>query len=179
MRNADRMIAEKTEEANQISEKGKSLQSEVSRLRVIAESYENMRRNKLSGYGRNVSRVMEEITKCTNERKWRGQPPIGPFGLHIQLKKKDCRSVVESSLNHLLNGFGVDNIEDQRLLNRILQKYNCPNTVYKYQAVRNFDFRSGLPENSLETILDVIEVCGPFFAFYISNLRSLPGKNFV
>jgi hypothetical protein len=74
----------------------------------------------------------------------------------------------------LLNGFGVDNIEDQRLLNGILQRRNCPNTVYKYQAARNFDFRSGQPDKSLETIFDVIEVKLLFFAF-----SSIPNFMFI
>lgn len=141
-----------------LGEKGRTYHQELNSMKAAAVTLQNMRSNRLNGYGRNIVGAMREIEEATANRRWKGMPPIGPFGLHIQLKRQECRLVVESLLNHLLNGFGVDNTDDQRFLQTILKNHRCNNTVYKYQAVRDFNYISGTPDKSLQTILDVIEV---------------------
>ncbi|KAJ3334181.1 Structural maintenance of chromosomes protein 6, partial [Kappamyces sp. JEL0680] len=79
--------------------------------------------------------------------------------MHVVLEDMRYQSVVESHLNHALNGFGVETAEDHDLLSKVLTHFRChKNTIYKYKLNSSFDYSSGCPDKSLRTMLDILKI---------------------
>ncbi len=56
------------------------LKSQMNYLDQNIQQLERQRKDRLHAYGREMPRVIETIQEFTRQRKWKGKPPIGPFG---------------------------------------------------------------------------------------------------
>lgn len=147
-----------THEIDQTKNLGNRLGDELKNLDSNRSRMISQRKNHLAVFGQGVPQVVQEIERLENERKWRGKKPIGPFGAHMKLKDRKFRSAVESHLKHLIPGFAVDCHDDQQLLQQVLDRFRCKSVVYKYRDQGTFDFSSGIPDRSLVTINDILDV---------------------
>lgn len=77
-------------------------------------------------------------------------------GQFMKLEDQSFRLVIESHLNHVLNGFGVSCHEDSILLKSLMGRYRLRNTIYKYSVNKNFDFSKGQPSRNLRTMYDLL-----------------------
>jgi chromosome segregation ATPase len=77
-------------------------------------------------------------------------------GQFIKLEDQSYRLVIESHLNHVLNGFGVSCHDDSLLLQKMMSHYRLRNTVYKYSYKKDFDFSQGMPAGNLRTMYDLL-----------------------
>jgi structural maintenance of chromosomes protein 6 len=133
---------------------------------VIKESLHKLKGqdgNKLAAYGGKyknktaVSNFIKEIEDMERQQKWRGSKPIGPFGLHVKLLNKNYNKIIHSLLHQTLNAIGVETIEDQKTLQRLMSKYNLQFTVFKYSK-RRIDYKNAMPDRAYTTILDCLEI---------------------
>ena len=75
-------------------------------------------------FGPNMIKVVNAIKEYEKQGKWTGSTPIGPFGLHVRVQDKKYVEIAETILKHFLSGFGVETLQDARLLDKILRKHN-------------------------------------------------------
>ena len=107
--------------------------------------------------GQSVQKVLRDIEQYAREGRWRGYRPIGPFGLHVKLKRSEYQNIIETLLNDTLNAMGVETLEDADLLRSIMKKHNCKMNVYrcKRDAIQ---FQSGEASQDYLTVLRCLEI---------------------
>lgn len=167
----DAESAKRSEACQEIDNLGKETPELERKVQIAEDSVNRMKRevdqtrnhireinaqmnDRLSAFGNSMSHVVRDI----NASRWVGSKPVGPFGCHISLNDQKFRVVIESYLSRILNSFCVENDQDYRQLQSILQKHRCQAGIYKYRAKKDFDFSSGQPAKNLRTILDVLQV---------------------
>lgn len=87
--------------------------------RRITDIRESVRDN-LRPFGEGIAAVLQDIHSMANQRKWRGQTPIGPLGKFVKLKDLKWGDLVEANLGATLNAFVVETREDEELLRSTL-----------------------------------------------------------
>lgn len=127
---------------------------DISNVRNQIRDYEANKGGRLAAYGSGdvaMNSVLREIDELDKQRRWAGQKPIGPFGLYLELKRPEYASIIETLLKDTLNSFGVENVQDQRLLLGILKKNRCQCSIFKYEN-RSFDFQRGEASEQFTTV---------------------------
>ncbi|KAG8962376.1 Structural maintenance of chromosomes protein 6 [Tulasnella sp. 419] len=100
-------------------------------------------KNKLSAFGNNVDKILEEI----QQRTWKGQAtPIGPLGLYVTLKDKDFKDVLQIQLGRTMMSFAVSHLDDRRQLEAILKRYQNQQPIIVAEP-DIFDYSSGVPKD--------------------------------
>ncbi|KAI9284702.1 hypothetical protein BC943DRAFT_307252 [Umbelopsis sp. AD052] len=115
---------------------------------------QSQKENRLRAFGHNMPELVERISQ---EKRWRGRTPVGPFGRYIKLERPEFANVLESTIGRLLNNFVVETFEDKRLLSQMLDRHglsNCQIFVAKYDI---FDYSSGEPDSRFLTILRALK----------------------
>ncbi|KAG9669567.1 DNA repair protein Rad18, partial [Aureobasidium melanogenum] len=97
------------------------------------------------------------LRQLKNERGFT-QQPVGPFGMHVRLLKPEWGSIIETTFGRQLNSFVVRNVQDSRLLSRILQQHNCSDIAILINNGNHIDTSQHEPEQHLDTILRVLEI---------------------
>ncbi|CAO3671505.1 unnamed protein product [Umbelopsis ramanniana] len=114
----------------------------------------SQKENRLRAFGHSMPELVERISQ---EKRWRGRTPVGPFGRYIKLERPEFANVLESTIGRLLNNFVVETFEDKRLLSQMLDRHglsNCQIFVAKYDI---FDYSSGEPDSKFLTILRALK----------------------
>ncbi|KAI8335914.1 hypothetical protein BC941DRAFT_66438 [Chlamydoabsidia padenii] len=99
----------------------------------------------------------EALQAIANERRWRGQPPVGPFGQYMNLKYPEFAEVMEISLGNNLSNFAVENFQDQALLRQILVRNDLGNCNIMVAKRDIFDYANDEPDPKLLTMLRAID----------------------
>jgi chromosome segregation ATPase len=81
---------------------------------------QSQKENRLRAFGHNMPELVERISQ---EKRWRGRTPVGPFGRYIKLERPEFANVLESTIGRLLNNFVVETFEDKRLLSQMLDRH--------------------------------------------------------
>ncbi|ORZ12709.1 hypothetical protein BCR42DRAFT_331345 [Absidia repens] len=122
-------------------------QGDVTRLK-------EQRENKLKAFGNRMPEVLQAIA---NEQRWRGQPPVGPFGQYMNLKYPEFAEVLEITLGNNLSSFAVETFEDQSLLRAILRRNGLEKCNIMVAKKDMFDYSADEPDSDLLTILQAID----------------------
>ncbi|CAO3619177.1 unnamed protein product [Cunninghamella echinulata] len=110
--------------------------------------------NSLKAFGQRMPEVLQDIA---NERRWKGRPPVGPFGQFMNLKHHEYAEVMEILLGNQLSNFAVETFEDQALLRRILQRHELGRCNIMVAKRDFFDFSHDEPNADYLTILRAID----------------------
>ena len=81
---------------------------------------QSQKENRLRAFGHSMPELVERISQ---EKRWRGRTPVGPFGRYIKLERPEFANVLESTIGRLLNNFVVETFEDKRLLSQMLDRH--------------------------------------------------------
>lgn len=81
---------------------------------------QSQKENRLRAFGHSMPELVERISQ---ENRWRGRTPVGPFGRYIKLERPEFANVLESTIGRLLNNFVVETFEDKRLLSQMLDRH--------------------------------------------------------
>lgn len=138
--------------SSQIDEKSRELKKTQDYIRRM----ENSKNNRLRLFDEKMPDVVAEIEK---NRSFRFKP-VGPAGIHIQLKDDHWVVPMNAIIGNDLEAFIVDNTDDSRLLRSILRKYNLNNPIIqlKFNDIDELDISKGRPQNDLLTALDVLNI---------------------
>ncbi|CAO3596582.1 unnamed protein product [Absidia cylindrospora] len=112
------------------------------------------RENKLKAFGNRMPEVLQAIS---NEHRWRGQPPVGPFGQYMNLKYPEFAEVLEITLGNNLSSFAVETFEDQNLLRSILRRNGLEKCNIMVAKKDMFDYSADESDSELLTILRAID----------------------
>lgn len=104
-----------------------------------------------------IRNVINEIEVYAKQGRWFGFTPVGPFGLHVTLNKREYSKILETLLAQSLNSFAVENHNDHSLLQSILKRHQCYNPVLKVSR-DSFDYSQGVPDRSFLTALHCLEI---------------------
>ena len=65
------------------------------------------------------------LLRAIEGHQWRGNVPIGPFGIHLKVKPEFSRwsNVIDSVLGLSLNGYGVTHQDDLKVLQKMLSDH--------------------------------------------------------
>ncbi|SAM00180.1 hypothetical protein [Absidia glauca] len=144
------------ENANIVSsnQTGRELVKSYKDLEVTKQRLQAQKENKLKAFGQ---RMPEALVAIANERRWTGQPPVGPFGQYMNLKHPEFAEVMEISLGKSLSNFAVENFQDQALLRHILARHDLGRCNIMVAKKDLFDYSDNEPDASLLTILRAID----------------------
>jgi chromosome segregation ATPase len=101
-----------------------ALGGEVRTLQEALQRVQQSGDDKLKVYGPATSHVRQMIEQYAAEGKWRGQTPIGPFGMYVKIREPKFSQICESLFGRILNAFGVETHQDRQLLGQIFQRCN-------------------------------------------------------
>jgi chromosome segregation ATPase len=101
-----------------------TLTGEARNLEEALQRVQQSGNDKLKVYGQATSQVRRLIDQYAAEGKWRGQPPVGPFGMYVKIREPKFSQVCESLFGRILNAFGVETHQDRQLLGQIFQRCN-------------------------------------------------------
>lgn len=77
-------------------------------------------KSKLATFGHNLEQVIKEIDKV----QWKGQRPVGPFGLFVQAKDpQKWGGVLRVTLGQAMSSWAVTHPADRQVLAKILKHY--------------------------------------------------------
>ena len=85
--------------------------------------------SKVGLYGEKMPRLVAEIQKKLSQFQ---KPPIGPLGIHVEIREnvsKKFVEVIETELGNLLSSFLVDNFQDRRVLDRMARSVGVNITI--------------------------------------------------
>ncbi|KAI9847889.1 MAG: Structural maintenance of chromosomes protein 6 [Thelocarpon superellum] len=106
-----------------------------------------------SAFHENMPRLLSAIG---NEPGFR-EPPVGPVGNHVRLRKPLWSSVLEKSFGGTLNSFIVTSKFDQGLLSSLMRRVGCvcPILIGNHHAI---DTSRTEPDECYDTTLRVLEI---------------------
>lgn len=131
---------------------GKS--KEIDECRKRLHTLNSDRGNVMAGYDIGMPRLIQAIR---NDRGFREQP-VGPIGLHIRLLEPSWSSLLESTLNNMLNSFIVTSKADQIRLSAIMRRLDIRfgSVLIGNHHPLNTDGHE--PDPHYETILRVLDI---------------------
>ena len=104
-------------------------------------------------FGNNIDSLLRDIGNARFK-----EPPIGPVGLHVRLKKPEWSSILETVFRNVLNSFIVFDFQDQALLLNIFKKHNARFPIFVRKRDL-FSYEHNMPDTQkFETILDALDV---------------------
>lgn len=114
-------------ELQRTANRGKELSAEKDRTKeqIVAIGHQldlcNQReQSKLATFGKNLEAAMREVQGT----QWRGQPPVGPFGIHVKVKDATkWGPLFRVMLGQAMSSWAVTNPADRQTLAKILKKY--------------------------------------------------------
>jgi len=135
-------------------------------VRQRLNTLEQSKTSSLSVYHPAMPAVAAEINRQIAQFH---EPPVGPLGASVKLKKEEWAGVCENIFGRNLNAFLVANFDDARTLRRLLEKrdaYASPKLASNVSAdipviISNpdpFDYRSGEPDPKYDTVLRILDV---------------------
>ncbi|KAK9457679.1 P-loop containing nucleoside triphosphate hydrolase protein [Dipodascopsis uninucleata] len=168
---ADRIkeeIEKKKKELEKIKysyERKRSERSDIDKR--IKDLYEYQKKY-LSVFGNNIQGVLNAIEK---EKRFQSKP-VGPIGRYVRLKKNEWSPVLETFFGRTLESFAVTCKQDQIILNEILGKFKL-NANIIIRRDEQFDYEYNVPDRSLETILDVLEMDNDYIKYVLIDLHGI------
>ncbi|CAH7690117.1 hypothetical protein PPACK8108_LOCUS25362 [Phakopsora pachyrhizi] len=134
-----------------------SIDKEIRQLHNTIQQTENAQSNRLHAYGQNAQKLRQAID---NERSW-SEIPLGPLGMHIQLKENIWAPVLEIALGTSLNSYLVTNRNDEQKLRSLMSRCNCTLPIIRTNR-ELFDYSRGEPAPEHRTILRVLDIDDEF-----------------
>lgn len=152
---------EATKRHSDLSKKKDELKDDLQELQKrktdISQGIQKLKAQKENGlkaFGNKMPEVLQDIA---NERRWKGRPPVGPFGQFMNLKYHEYAELMEILLGNQLSNFAVETFEDQALLRRILQRHDLGRCNIMVAKRDYFDFSHDEPDTNYLTILRAID----------------------
>jgi len=84
---------------------------------------EGSQKNRIMLFGEGIARVCKDIADSRQGPRGFSMKPIGPIGMHIDVKDKRYLTAVESALSQNLDSFVCANHEDRKKLEQLAQKH--------------------------------------------------------
>ncbi|WBW75403.1 Smc5-6 complex SMC P-loop ATPase subunit Smc6 [Schizosaccharomyces osmophilus] len=125
----------------------KQVSNQAEKIRVMEE----VQRDKLTAFGKNIPYLLRLITRETRFQ----HPPKGPMGRFMTVKEEKWHLTIERILGNVINGFIVRTHHDQLILKELMRRANCNATVVvgRYDP---FDYSLGEPVTPYSTVLQAI-----------------------
>ncbi|GFT70092.1 structural maintenance of chromosomes protein 6 [Nephila pilipes] len=114
--------------------------------------------NKANAFGEHTVKVLQEIQSRRNQFI---KLPIGPIGVHLEVKQPKYTLAIESAIgNSLLKSFCVDNYQDSTILRDILRKYykTPPSIVVSRFEYGRFDVSGNAAQSTFPTVLEMLTI---------------------
>ncbi|WFC99623.1 RNA helicase [Malassezia yamatoensis] len=135
-----------------------TVEEKVGHLEHFLRRCEDAASNRVTAFGgRQMPQILADIQR---ESRWKKRP-VGPLGMHMQLRDNRWAPVVEAVLNDALNAFCVTNHADRSMLTRILQKHQLRVQIFT-AAPDLFEYAHGEPDPSILTVLRALQIDDPF-----------------
>jgi chromosome segregation ATPase len=128
-------------------------QQEVLQAEGLLQNLERDKGNQMKAFSPQVHAVVRAIRNDTRFR----DVPVGPMGFHVQLKKPEWASIIETTVGGNMDAFIVTNKQDQALLSSIMKKCNCHSNIL-IGSSRYIDVSQNEPEQGVDTILRIVEI---------------------
>jgi chromosome segregation ATPase len=116
-----------------------------------------MRDSKFRAYPPNMENLVKEVQRG----RWRGETPVGPMGMYIEVTESRYGNVIESLLSNTVNCFCVDNDADGAALRQMIANARVGRSVNVIKLTsRDIDgqFRGDQPEDRLDTVFRCVKV---------------------
>lgn len=150
----EKNIEDESANITSLNQTGRDLVKSYKDLEITKQRLQAQKENKLKAFGH---RMPEALVAIANERRWTGQPPVGPFGQYMNLKHPEFAEVMEISLGTSLSNFAVETFQDQALLRHILARHDLGRCNIMVAKKDIFDYSNDEPDPSLLTILRAID----------------------
>lgn len=145
----------------QLDSQMRALDGRVDRLRNTVSNTESSlkklqvaKTNAMTAFGPNIPQLLQMIDR---EKRWK-QKPVGPIGSLVKLKDARWAPVLESVIGNTLNAFCVTNHQDRNLLLELKARARCNEIPILTAADEYFDYSGGKPDESVLTILRVLDI---------------------
>lgn len=96
----------------------KRQRNKVAELDTLIARLNSTRSNRIMAFGQSIPQLLQAIN---NETRWK-KKPVGPLGLHLELKDQKWAPVLESVIGTTLDAFSVTNHDDRRLLTELMRR---------------------------------------------------------
>lgn len=126
-------------------------------ITVAEQQLRSSERDQGSIYAGYEPRVPELLALIERETRFQNKP-VGPLGAHIQLLKPEWSSILEKTFGTTLNGFIVQSMAEQKLLQSLMNKLNIRGCPVFIGNRHRLDTDGKEPDPSFDTILRVLKI---------------------
>lgn len=110
--------------------------------------------DKLKFYGEKIPEVLKIIKERKNDFRYQ---PIGPIGMHVELKHNEWAQTMDAIIGTQLRSFITHDHQDRILLESILKEFRCQNPVINMSR-DHIDISSGEPDPKFLTALRALKI---------------------
>jgi chromosome segregation ATPase len=111
-------------EKAEAEQEGRSAEKTMDQHRETIVGHDHMLRglqaqkiNKLHSFGNRIPEVLQLIQR----EQWRGEMPVGPLGMFVEVKDQQWAHLMRLALGGLMSSWAVSDVGDRGRLNRILE----------------------------------------------------------
>jgi structural maintenance of chromosomes protein 6 len=125
-------------------------------IQALRQKITSLQQDRGSPYDAFDSRVLTLLKMIANDRGFEEQP-IGPIGTHIKVLKPAWSNYLERTLGHILDGFVVTGVRDQRRLQTMMNRLKMPSTIY-ISSRQRINTAHKEPDPNFDTILRILAI---------------------
>lgn len=97
----------------------RAAQDRIQNYQGMINQAQNQQRDAYAAYGTDIRGVRSRLESM----RWHGTVPLGPLGLHVNLKAQEYASVIRSQLAHSLLSFAITDSRDRPQLKQVLDQF--------------------------------------------------------
>ncbi|KAK0235306.1 P-loop containing nucleoside triphosphate hydrolase protein [Armillaria nabsnona] len=142
----------------------------IARCQEMVRNCELQEKNQYAAYGRNIPHILEQIKRM----RWKGDPPMGPLGIHVKVRDpQKWADLLRRQLRGLLVAWAVTDGADLFQLRKLLNENgNAGLQIVVAKRDSTFDYASGEPPARYLTALRALEISDPYVTqMFINQYR--------
>lgn len=142
----------------------------IARCREMVRNCELQEQNQYAAYGRNIPHILEQIKRM----RWKGDPPMGPLGVHVKVRDpQKWADLLRRQLRGLLVAWAVTDGADLFQMRKLLNENgNAGLQIVVAKRDPTFDYTSGEPPARYLTALRALEISDPYVTqMFINQYR--------
>ncbi|OLL22172.1 Structural maintenance of chromosomes protein 6 [Neolecta irregularis DAH-3] len=152
-----------------INEKSSKIKNEQDLIASISKG----QKDQLARFG---GLAMVELIRDINASRNFKSKPIGPWGSHMKILKKEWTGVIETVIGGNVNAFLVRDFRERDILQKMLssktwERSQCPPIIVAKGDA--FDYSQGEPDQNFDTILRVMEFSNEDVKRQLVNLHNI------
>ncbi|KAK0450388.1 uncharacterized protein EV420DRAFT_1706032 [Desarmillaria tabescens] len=132
----------------------------IAHCREMVRNCELQEKNQYAAFGKNMPHILEQIKRM----RWKGEPPMGPLGVHVKVRDpQKWADLLRRQLRGLLVAWAITDGADLFQLRKLLNENgNAGVQIVVVKRDPTFDYTNGEPPTRYLTALRALEISDPY-----------------